>query len=282
MEIILKGSPTSLSRIPSTGLVKPFQVLSAGVSQIIAESIDTLSLPVNKALDLILSNAYGQTAYPVTFTLQNNAVTTATIQDGAVTTSKIPNGAVTLSKLSPIPETSPNTGDVITWGGTGFILSPVVGGGPGGGISSITTGTGIIPAIPNPITTLGTIAADTSTTGDPSLTKIPFFNSSNQIELDGASTPPAKILFNNTVDYTIFNDGDFTIRDETSSRDILTIDATKVSINDPLYVNGQLVCTTSAASCSLTGSTLSGVTALPPLNASDSQNHFDRLKIWYT
>ena len=60
---------------------KPFQIISKNGSQIVSEAIDAISIPMDMALQLVLSNAYGQSSFPITFTLQNNSVTTATCSD---------------------------------------------------------------------------------------------------------------------------------------------------------------------------------------------------------
>ena len=85
-------SITNISNRRETTFKKPFKVLSANATQIIAQSVDTITLPVNTLLSLILSNAMGDSIYSVTFQLQNNAVTTASIKDASVTAAKIGTG----------------------------------------------------------------------------------------------------------------------------------------------------------------------------------------------
>ena len=80
-QLILDGSNfegvTYLSvKDPSNGSVKPFNVISATFSKLISENLGAASIPMDKALELILSNAYGQSTFPVTFSLQPNSIGT--------------------------------------------------------------------------------------------------------------------------------------------------------------------------------------------------------------
>lgn len=140
-ELIINGtdlqdvtSVTLSSNSRSTGN-KSFQIISATINQIIAVGVDAVEIPTNMALNLILGNAYGQSAFPIEFAVQNGEVVNSSIQDYAITTNKIANGGittnniadatVTLSKLTPNPGPTPASGTVITWNGTGFILTSV-------------------------------------------------------------------------------------------------------------------------------------------------------------
>jgi Chaperone of endosialidase len=274
-QLIINGSDlqdvtsVTLSSNTRSAGSKPFKVVTASITQLITEAIDTIEIPTNTALNLILSNAYGQTSFPIDFTVQNGEVVTSSIQDYAITTNKIANANVTLSKLAPNTGTNPTNGDVVTWNGSSFVLAPGGGGGPGGGITSISSGAGII-ANPNPITTLGTISVNTGITGSATSTVIPFFNSQSQIVLTGGvNTPPAKVIFGNTdpVNYSIYNDGDFVIREEGATpKEIFVIEPSRVSINEDLYVNSKPVCVNSGSGCG--GSGLTTVTTTAPLVAS--------------
>lgn len=117
-------SVTLTSNTRSAGS-KAFKVVTASITQLITEAVDAIEIPTNTALNLILGNAYGQTSFPIDFTVQDGEVVTSSIQDFAITTDKIANASVTLSKLSPNPGPTPASGTVITWNGTGFVMSSV-------------------------------------------------------------------------------------------------------------------------------------------------------------
>lgn len=139
-EFIINGSnlqditSVTLSSNTRSTANKSFKVISATINQLITVAIDSVKIPTNTALNLILGNAYGQTGFPIDFTVQNGEVVTSSIQDFAISTVKIQNKAVTLSKLSPNEGDTPVNGNVVTWSASCncFILGPGGGGGARG------------------------------------------------------------------------------------------------------------------------------------------------------
>jgi hypothetical protein len=259
---------------PTTGTAKPFAVKIANLTQLISDSIDTMSVPVNKGLDLILANAYGQTTYPVTFTLQPNAVATANIQPNAVTAGKIPDAGIPVSKLNPLPF-NPNHGDVLAWDKTTtpgkFMFVPFSGGGGGGGISSIIRGDGIASPGTNITAPGGTIAVDRGETGDLNDFKIPYFNNSNKIVLDSTTSPSGQLTG------IIFKDGanTFDIYNDTGFLDIVNHTGTKLFSLDysgDLKLKGSSVCTQATGCSGAPGSTVTSVTATAPLGFTGTTN----------
>ena len=254
---------------PTSGTAKPFAVKIANLTQLISDSIDTMSVPVNKTLELILANAYGQTTYPVTFTLQPNAVATANIQDNAVTAVKIPNKGIPVAKFNPSPYT-PNHGDVLAWDATPpgkFIFIPFSGGGGGGGgISSIIRGEGIASPGTNITAPGGTIAVDRGETGDPLDFKIPYFNNNNKIVLDSSSSTSGKITGLNFMDgasiFDIYNDSGFL-----DIVDPANVGTPLFSLDNSgkLKLAGSTVCTQATGCSGAPGSSVTKVTATAPL-----------------
>jgi hypothetical protein len=263
-QLILDGSNfdgvTHLSlKDLSNGSVKPFNVISATFSQLISESLDAASIPMNKALELILSNAYGQSTFPVTFSLQPNSVDRTHIKNAEVTLNKLNPG------LNPLP------GDVIKWDGTKFIMSADTGGGGGGGGSiSLGLGSGLTGSS-NPIIDSGMIAVDTGITGDPTNLKIPFFNSTNQLEL----AESAEILFSHPTDgnYSLFNNfGALTIQKDNVTPAYFIVNKTgTVDVPIALRVAGKSVCLGDGAGCpGAFGSSVTNITVTPPLTGGGS------------
>ena len=261
---------------------KDFKVISATFNQLIAEAVDNVKIPVGVALDLILSEAgastFGRTgdsqsSFPIEFSLQPGAVTNETIATGAVTTEKIAAGNVKLTDIAPPPITGTET-HVFAWDPIAqayFFVPYSSGGGGGGGVPFVGRGSGIKGA-PNPIGgSGGLIEVETGTTGDPSLTKIPYFNNQNEIVLNGSSTPPAKLILGNTVNYSILNDGDFVIREEgPTPREILVMEANRVLINDDLYVKDKLVCVQGDPTCIPAASGITQILTTAPLTSSEA------------
>jgi hypothetical protein len=255
---------------PSAGIFKPFQVTSATAPQIISESINSLSLPMDKALELILSSASAQQTFPITFTLQPNSVDTDNLVDGSIIGDKIRLRAIPLSKLSALGS-NPNIGDYIRWNGFDFVLDPGPTGGGGGGasgtVTAITTGPGLLSSS-NPITTIGTISVDIGTAG-PTI-KIPYFNNKNKIVMDSSGLAPdfSGLRFKDGNNYfDIFNENAFKIENN-SGAEILILDYSgALSVSGAITSAGSPVCTAAAPCGAPPGSVVTSVTASPPLIA---------------
>ncbi len=97
---------------------EPLSIVSQSANQLILTSSHILNLALNTAMDLVFTNAYGQSVTSVQFNLVDGAVTTVKIADDAVTTDKINDGAVTASKLSDM---SAGIGQVLKFNGTTWV-----------------------------------------------------------------------------------------------------------------------------------------------------------------
>ncbi len=73
------------------GFSENFSITTKTSTRIVAAPTRNISILIGNLLSLVLSNAHAQMTYTVTFTLQNDSVSTATIQNGAVTAQKIAN-----------------------------------------------------------------------------------------------------------------------------------------------------------------------------------------------
>ncbi|MFI5390922.1 MAG: hypothetical protein ACHQYQ_06130, partial [Bacteriovoracales bacterium] len=258
---------------PSTGSSKPFQVVSATAAQIISESIDTLSLPMDKALDLILASASAQQTFPITFTLQPNSVDTNNLVDGSIIGDKIRFRGIPLDKLSPNLGSNPAVGDYVRWDGIDFILDPGPTGGGGGGasgtVTSINIGAGLLSSV-NPITTIGTISVDVGTAGS-ATPKIPYFNNQNKIVMDSIGLAPnfSGLRFNDVSGYfDVFNENALKIENN-SGTELLTLDYSgDLSVTGAITSAGSPVCTAASPCGAAPGSAVTSVTVSPPLIAS--------------
>ena len=260
---------------PSTGISKPFQVTSATAAQIFSESISSLSLPMDKALDLILSSASAQQSFPITFTLQPNSVDSDNIVDGSIINDKIRFKSITLSKLLPDLGSNPAVGDYVRWNGIDFILDPAPpsggGGGASGTVTSINTGPGLLSSS-NPITTIGTISVDIGIAGAAAPTiKIPYFNDKNKIVMDSTGLAPdfSGLRFNDGSGYfDIFNENALKIENN-SGTELLTLDYSgDLSVSGAITSAGSPVCTAASPCGAAPGSVVTSVTVSPPLISS--------------
>ncbi|MFZ9000272.1 MAG: hypothetical protein ACO20H_03150, partial [Bacteriovoracaceae bacterium] len=137
------------------GFDHSFSINSKTKTNIIALATSTASFLLNGAYNLILTNAYGQTSYNFSITLDDNSVTGDKLAQSGAT-----------------------NGQVLKWDSVQgkWIPSDDVGAGTGGGtVTQVNLSTGLVGDGTN-FTDTGSIQIDTDVTGDPSLTKIPFFN----------------------------------------------------------------------------------------------------------
>ena len=249
------------------GYKKEFRIKSKTFYQIIAEAIDATSIPVGVALDMVLSNAHAQSSFPITFTLQPDSVGTMNIQ----------NGAATRLKLHKESTDNPDDGQVLKWhdaSGT-FQFADDAGAGEGGTgtVTNVNLGAGIVGDGTSE-TIVANIVVDTDTTGDLSLTKIPFFNNDNELVLDSSGGPPlTKLVLEDAVNsFSIFNDGTLRIRNEGGRQDLLVmaIDGLTSFTND-IVVRGQAVCLADGSNCSDSGGTIwADYPVLASTNGSDT------------
>lgn len=225
--------------------VKEFKIISREFGKLVIESIDLTPLPVDIALTLILDNAFGQHKFPVLFSLQDDAVRTRHIMDGNVTR----------LKLGKEEQDEPNNGDVLKWDdSTGtFIFAPDNTGVSGGDgtVTNIGLGNGIV-GDGDAITTTGDISVDVGVSGHPSLTKIPYFNSKNQLVLDNkdSTSNPTKLLFSDGNTFSMYSDGSLLINNESDGQTLLRIGPKgEVVIPQNLTVAGQRVCLQDGTDC---------------------------------
>jgi hypothetical protein len=265
---------------PTTGTSKPFQVVSTTAAQIISESIDALSLPMDKALDLILSSASAQQTFPITFTLQPNSVDTDNLVDGSIIGDKIRFRSITLSKLLPDIGSHPQVGDYVRWNGIDFILDPAPPSGGGGGASGTVTSINIGPGLlssSNPITTIGTISVNIGTTGAAAPTaKIPYFNDKNKIVLDSTTSAPPDFsglrLQNGSNYFDIFNENALKIEGNNGAELLILDYSGDLDIAGSITSAGSPVCTAAAPCSAPPGSVVTSVTVSPPLISSGTTN----------
>jgi len=226
-------------------LVKDFKIITREFGKLVLESIDLTPIPVEIAMTMVLDNAWGQHKFPVLFSLQDNSVETRHIVDGNVTR----------LKLGKEEQDEPNDGDILKWdNSTGaFIFGPDETGedGSGGTVTNIGLGNGIV-GDGDAITTTGDIAVDIGITGHPSLTKIPFFNSKNQLVLDNkdSSSNPTRLLFSDGNNFSMFSDGSLVVNNENDGVTLLRIGAKgEVVIPGNLSVAGKRVCLQDGTDC---------------------------------
>ncbi len=93
-------------------------ISSQSSSEIILTSLPAINLALQTAMDLIFTNAYGQSVTSVQFNLVDDSVTTAKIVDDAITTDKISDGAISAAKLSDM---SAGIGQVLKFNGTTWV-----------------------------------------------------------------------------------------------------------------------------------------------------------------
>ncbi len=93
-------------------------IVSQTAEELILTSATIMNLALNTAMDLILTNAYGQSVTSVQFNLVDGAVTAAKLADDSVTTDKIVDGAVTASKLSDM---AAGIGQVLKFNGSTWV-----------------------------------------------------------------------------------------------------------------------------------------------------------------
>lgn len=255
-QLIVKGSNFVNIQglaLSDSGGKKTFQVTSVSQSQIIGTAVDNKQISVPSILNLIIDTAQGQSTYPVSFSLQNGAVTTGTIASQAITP----------SKFLGITTDDPPDQYVLTWSGitNSFFFGPGGGGGSGSGeVAGIILGPGIVGEGPAVVTGTVPISVNIGESGDPSETIIPHFNNLNKIVMDSSSLPGPDFsglrFQDGTGSFDMFNDGALTIKNNTG-QELFVLD-----YNGALTVDGETVCLSN-------GNCISGplVTALPPLIA---------------
>ena len=130
-QLIISGSSldeaTTIKISDGVSVDDTFTIESQTASQIIANSTENVTYALGTIFDLIISNAQGASTFQVTFTLQDNAVTTEKITDLAVTTGKIADLAVTTDKMADgaitavkLSGMSASDGDVLSYNGTAW------------------------------------------------------------------------------------------------------------------------------------------------------------------
>ena len=246
---------------PQTGFKKPFKVESATESEIVGTAVDNQKITVASLMNLIIDTAKGETTYPVSFSLQKDAVTNPTIKNGAITPEKF------------VGVTTPNPPDqsVLTWDEPtqSFIFTSGSEGGGSSGVSDIVFGAGITGA-PNTASGSVPISVDIGATGSTSKTKIPYFNSKNKIVLDSTTSPVGSLtglsFKDGTQNFYMFNDNGLRINSNVAP-DLLVLGVDGNSKpKGPVTVGGFDVCL-SSGNCTSAPSGTSTVTATAPLIA---------------
>ncbi len=261
-QLIVKGSNFVNIKgvaLSSNGNNKPFQVTSVSESQIIGTAVDIKQIKVPSLMNLIIDTAQGQSTYPVSFSLQDNSVSTGTIQNGAIIPTKlkgINSDPTATSVLSYNPATQ------------NFFFTTSTGGGGSSGVSAITYGEGIVG---DGSTATGTvdISVNVGEKGSTSETFIPFFNAQNKIVLDStnlAGNLSGLQFKHNSGHFNIFNNGALRIRSNTGD-ELLVLD-----YNGTLTVDSSPVCTQATGCSGTPGSGVDSVTASAPLIASGTTN----------
>ncbi len=243
---------------------KNFQLVSVTNTGLVAQSIDQTLLPVNTPLKLYFTNVYGTNPYNVQFPLTNNSVQTPMIQNNAVTGPKF--FEVTRSKLNKNPGTTPTDGYILKWAaptatstGGFYIGEDEAISAASGLVAGLTLGEGI-KGEGTTITTVGILELDIDTMGSASATKIPYFNSQNQMRIKD----PGKILLENpTSNMTIGNEaGIFTIRANGTS----IFSANSHSPNfEQLLVGSNEPCLEDGTNCLGAVSQITNIQTAPPL-----------------
>ncbi len=96
----LKVSGSNLDSVTSAKLENDtLSIISQTAEQIVFTSSSALNIALNTAMDLILTNAYGQSVTSVQFNLVDGAVTTSKLANGSVTASKLEDDSVTTIKI---------------------------------------------------------------------------------------------------------------------------------------------------------------------------------------
>jgi len=111
------------------GYEKNFKVKKRSYQKLVLEAVDMISIPVDAALEMVLSSAWADSNFPIIFSLQPDAVARENIQ----------NGAATRLKLNKEPTDNPNDGDVLAWDKSSntFKFAPKDNGGGGQGGAQI-------------------------------------------------------------------------------------------------------------------------------------------------
>jgi hypothetical protein len=221
---------------PKTGFKKPFKVESATESEIIGTAVDNQKITVASLMNLIIDTAKGETTYPVGFFLEKNTETDPTIFNGSI-----------------IPEKSKGVSDQ-------KIMVDVV--------SQIVLGSGMTGS-PNTVSGIVPISVDIGERGNPSKTKIPYFNSKNKIVIDSTNSPSGALsglsFKDGTRNFEIFNDNGLRI-DSGLNKDLFVLDgAGNLNLKGPVTIEGFDVCLSNGNCNLLFGKFL--ITATPPLVA---------------
>jgi len=261
---------TSVKITGPNNFTKTFALQFNSYGKLMAVAGDAISLPLGAALNLIIGNAFGQSTFPITFTLQPNSVAPEDIQVGAVTR----------LKLNKEPSDSPLHGQILKWDTVNqeFSFSDDIGAGEGGTgtVTQIDLGQGILNPSGEPITSMGAIAVNLGTHFSATPTsnisaKIPYINDQEQMVLDSTSQN-TKLYFKAPNDISIYNDGALRFIDEGAPLDIMILNpGGDVSINKDLQVGGTSltvggveVCLQGDPSCSGAGG-ITEITVTPPI-----------------
>ena len=250
---------TSNVKIVGGSVDHDFIINSATKDTLVAYASSALTLEVDTAYSLIITNGFGQATFPITFDLTDDSVTTAKIQDDAVTGAKI-------------SDTGAADGDVLkfdSFSGT-WVPAADVGAGAGGGtVTTVTLANGLVAGV---INVAGTVNVDTGTEAGTftsvAVDKIPFINAANELTL----TSNAKVKLDGASgNMSLYNDGtNFSIYDEDATADRLTVDATSGDVGVPgnlvvgtaATVAGQTVCLGNGVGCPASGGgTVTSITA---------------------
>jgi hypothetical protein len=244
---------------PNTGFRKTFNVTSATDTQIVGTAVNFRKVPVPSLMNLIIDSAQGQTTYPVSFSLQNNAVTNPTIINGAITPLKF-KGVTVNPSITSVLTYNPATDNF-------FFATPSGGGGGSSGVDAIAYGEGIVG---DGSVATGTvdILVNVGVTGSTALTFIPYFNPQNKIVMDSSSATSTNfsgLQFKDlSGNFEIFNNNALRIQNGPNN-DLMVLDYNgDLEVQGNILSNGNVVCT--VGNCP-GGSGITSVTATLPLVA---------------
>lgn len=236
-EVILKGknlSAVTTITIKGESVSGSLSKMSQTTSEIVAMGLSGVKLVAGKIYHLAISDAYATSTFPIEIELID--------------------GSVTPEKLSPLGASE--DGYVLKWDASveKWIAAPdEVGAGPGGGITSITRGSGIAGA-GSSITTTGSIAVDVGNGAD----QIPQFNADKKLLLDNDNVielnETSSITFTENAEAFVFGmfSEVFKLRNQATNTTIF-----EVSGNNFL-VTGKTVCLSDGTNCpAISGDSLS-------------------------
>jgi hypothetical protein len=252
-DLVINGSAldtvTQVKIVSKSGVEKGFRIHSSTPGLLVGKALGGSILPVNAALDLIISSAHGQASFPITFLIQSNAVGSDQLKDDSVTTEKIADDAVTRSKLAPEIGEYPRDGQILKWDESTrkFIFANDLtsgggegGTGPGGSYDQLKLGKGM-QGEDNLVRDSFELAVNIGTTGHNSMTYIPYFNGLNELELDSKINDTRLLFSGDNQSFYFYNsDNKLKIVSKENSNELMNFGPNKTFVKSDLDVDGDL------------------------------------------